>query len=48
MGRDENKTQPRWEQPEQASGGKIIGKLAFLVVVLVAAWLVVEWLIGGK
>ena len=48
MVRDGNGTRPGWEQPEQGSGGKNIGKLVFLVVVLVAAWFVLDWLIGGK
>jgi hypothetical protein len=48
MDRDENKTRPGWERPEQGSGGKNIGKIVFLVVALVAAWFVLEWLIGGK
>jgi hypothetical protein len=48
MGRDENKTQPGTERTQQGMGGKNIGKLVFLVVVLIAAWYVLEWLMGGK
>ena len=50
MNWDENKTQPglKRPQPEQDSGWKNIGKLVFLVVALVAAWYVLEWLMGGK
>ena len=34
--------------PEQGSPWMNIGKIIFLVVVLVAAWFVLEWLMGGK
>ncbi len=33
---------------EQESGGKNIGKIVLLVVLLVAAWYALEWLIGKK
>ena len=35
-------------EPEAGSAGKNIGKLIFLIAALVAAWFVLEWLMGGK
>ena len=35
-------------EPEAGSAGKNIGKLMFLIAALVAAWFVLEWLMGGK
>jgi hypothetical protein len=45
---NENKTRPGWKEPEQGQGWKNMGKIIFLIVVLVAAWFVLEWLIEGK
>jgi hypothetical protein len=45
---DENKTQPGWEPPEQGNTWKNIGKVLFLVITLVAAWFLLQWLIEGK
>jgi len=36
------------EGPEAGSAWKNIGKLMFLIAALVAAWFVLEWLMGGK
>ena len=36
------------ENPEQASIWINLGKTIFLIAVLIAAWFVLEWLIGGK
>lgn len=33
---------------EEPSAWKNIGKIIFLVAVLVAAWFVLEWLMGSK
>jgi hypothetical protein len=35
-------------EPEDVSVWRNIGKIIFLIVVLVAAWFVLDWLIGGK
>ena len=48
MYRDENRTRPEMRRPEQGMGGKNIGKIVFLVLALVAAWYVLEWLTGWK
>jgi hypothetical protein len=36
------------EEQEQGSYIKNIAKIVFLVAVLVAAWFVLEWLMGSK
>jgi hypothetical protein len=36
------------EEPEHGSAWLNIGKIVFLVVVLVVAWFVLEWLMGKK
>ena len=39
------------EKPEEPRQGSLllnIGKTIFLIVVLVAAWFILEWLIGHK
>jgi hypothetical protein len=36
------------EEPEQGSALMNIGRWVFLVVVLVAAWFILEWLTGWK
>ena len=36
------------DEPEQGSVWMNIGKIVFLVVVLVVAWFILEWLIGSK
>jgi hypothetical protein len=36
------------EDQEQVSPVRNIGKMIFLVAVLVAAWFVLEWLMGSK
>jgi len=42
-------TEPREPgEPEAGSAWKNIGKTLFLIAVLVAAWFVLEWLMGGK
>lgn len=48
MDGDENKTRPGWEEPEQGHGWQNIGKVIFLIASLVAAWFLLEWLMGGK
>jgi hypothetical protein len=39
---------PGSEDQETASAGKNIGKIIFLIAVLVAAWFVLERLMSGK
>jgi hypothetical protein len=49
MDGDKNKTRPGGEAPEaEVSAWKNIGKIIFLIIVLAAAWFVLEWLIEGK
>jgi len=36
------------EKPEDVSAWRNIGKTVFLIAVLVAAWFVLEWLMGSK
>ena len=36
------------EQQEQGSYMRNIGKIIFLIATLVAAWFVLEWLMGSK
>jgi hypothetical protein len=36
------------EEPEDVSAWRNIGRIIFLVAVLVAAWFILEWLMGGK
>jgi hypothetical protein len=36
------------EDPKEPSAWQNIGKMVFLVVVLVVAWFVLEWLMGKK
>jgi hypothetical protein len=49
MNGEENKTRPGGEAPaEEPRAWKNIGKIIFLVIALVAAWFVLEWLIEGK
>jgi hypothetical protein len=36
------------EEPEHGSIWRNVGKTLFLIAGLVAAWFVLEWLIGGK
>ncbi len=36
------------EEPEDVSIWTNIGKIVFLIAVLVAAWFVLEWLMGNK
>jgi hypothetical protein len=36
------------EEPKDVSVWRNISKLIFLIVFLVAAWFVLDWLIGGK
>jgi hypothetical protein len=43
-----NKGPEKPEGPQQGSLWLNIAKVIFLVAVLVAAWFVLEWLIGGK
>jgi len=38
----------RPEGPQQGNPWLNIGKLILLIAVLVAAWFVLEWLMGGK
>ena len=38
----------RMEEPQQGNPWLNIGKLLFLIAVLVAAWFVLERLMGGK
>jgi hypothetical protein len=40
--------QKRMEEPEDVSVWWNIGKKVFLVIVLVAAWLLMDWLMGGR
>jgi len=36
------------EEPEAVSAWRNIGKTLFLIAALVAAWFLLEWLMGGK
>jgi hypothetical protein len=36
------------EKPEHGSAWLNIGKIIFLIAALVAAWFVLEWMMGGK
>jgi hypothetical protein len=40
--------QKRQEEPEDVSAWRNIGKTIFLIAALVAAWFLLEWLMGGK
>jgi hypothetical protein len=40
--------QKKLMEPEDVSVWRNIGKKVFLVVVLVAAWFLMDWLMGGK
>jgi hypothetical protein len=40
--------QKRPEKPDDVNVWWNIGKKVFLVVVLVAAWFLMDWLMGGK
>ncbi len=43
-----NKDSVTPEKPEPGSAWLNIGKIIFLIAALVAAWFVLEWLMGGK
>jgi hypothetical protein len=43
----ENK-QKQQEEPEDVSAWRNIGKAIFLIAALVAAWFLMDWLMGGK
>jgi len=43
-----NSASEKPEEPQQGNLWLNIGKIIFLVVVLVAAWYILEWLIEGK
>jgi hypothetical protein len=40
--------QKRQEEPEDVSAWRNIGKTIFLIAALVAAWFLMDWLMGGK
>jgi hypothetical protein len=43
-----NNEQKRQEEPEDVSAWRNIGKAIFLFAALVAAWFLMDWLMGGK
>lgn len=48
MYKDKNATRPGMVPPKQGNPWKNMGKLIFLLAALIAAWLVLEWWLGGK
>lgn len=43
-----NKEPEKPGEPQQGNLWLNIGKIIFLIAVLVAAWFILDWLIGGK
>lgn len=48
MKKDAQAGPEKTEEPEHGSAWRNIGKIVFLITVLVAAWFVMDWLMGGK
>ena len=43
-----NNKPEKTEEPQQGSLLLNIGKIIFLIAVLVAAWFILDWLVSGK